>query len=188
MADQLSFMDLAPQHPARPPGNVYLALLPDEPAAARCSLTLRQIRRDTGLRGSGMDGRFHVSLQGFGESSELTDEFVEEVKAAASTVAAAPFEVLFDRVVTFGRDAIVLRGPEHERPVRAFFASLGAGLTQVRRLRRAAWSFRPHLTLIYANQRLPERQVEPIGWTVRDFVLVRSHHGHEVLGRWFLRG
>ena len=188
MADQLSFADLAPQLEARPPGNVYLALLPDAPAAARCSRMLRELRRETGLRGSGMDGRFHVSLHGIGPSSELPDAFVAEVMAAAASMTAAPFEILFDRIATYGRNAVVLRGPEHEEPVRAFFANLGAALARVPWLHRARWSFSPHLTLIYADRPLAERQVEPVGWTVREFVLVRSHHGLEVLGRWALRG
>lgn len=187
MPDQLSFADFAPARLPRPPGQIYFALFPDVPAAALCGLMLRQMQREAGLRGGGMDGRFHVSLQGIGESSELTDELVEEAKAAAATVASAPFAVRFDRIATFGRNAVVLRGPEHEAPVRAFFAGLGAALARVPRLRRARWTLAPHLTLIYADRPLPERQVEPIGWTVRDFVLVRSHHGHEVLDRWSLR-
>ena len=50
--------------------------------------------------------------------------------------------------------------------------------------------FRPHMTLIWASRRVDEYPIVPIRWTVREFVLVRSHVGqsrHEYIGRWPLR-
>jgi len=56
---------------------------------------------------------------------------------------------------------------------------------------RVASSFTPHVTLLYDGRVVTERLVEPIRWTVREFVLVRSLLGktrHIVIGRWPLRG
>jgi hypothetical protein len=49
----------------------------------------------------------------------------------------------------------------------------------------------PHLTLLYDVRRVEEQPVAPIGWTVREFVLVHSRLGrglYKSLGRWPLRG
>ncbi len=52
-------------------------------------------------------------------------------------------------------------------------------------------SDKPHVTLLYDSRLVPEQPVEPVRWTVTEFVLVHSHQGlgrHEELGRWALRG
>lgn len=50
--------------------------------------------------------------------------------------------------------------------------------------------FEPHMTLLYRGQLIPEVVLdEPVGWTVRDFVLVHSLQGegrHEHLCYWLL--
>ena len=53
--------------------------------------------------------------------------------------------------------------------------------------------FTPHLTLLYGDRIVTERSIEPIRWTVRDFVLVQSLRGrgeskHIHLARWPLCG
>jgi 2'-5' RNA ligase len=47
--------------------------------------------------------------------------------------------------------------------------------------------FTPHLTLLYDNRYVEGRDVEPIAWSVREFVLIHSVLGktrHIHLGRW----
>ena len=49
----------------------------------------------------------------------------------------------------------------------------------------------PHVTLLYDDVLVEERAVEPIRWTVREFVLVHSLLGqtrHVPLARWPLGG
>lgn len=188
MPEQLSFGGFGP--PRRAPsagGEVYFALLPDEAATARCVLCAREVQRQTGLRGRIREGSFHVSLHYVGPAAKLTEGLVGQVEKAAADVSAAPFEIVFDRVRSFGRAAVVLAGPPEPRgPVHGLFDSLGSALG-----RREA-SFAPHLTLFYVDRPMAgwpmaERRVEPIGWSVRDFVLVRSDRGLEVMGTWPLR-
>ena len=62
--------------------------------------------------------------------------------------------------------------------------------TWLRLARRVSAQYTPHLTLLFDERRVVERGVEPIGWTVRELVLVRSLHGqarHVALGRWPLK-
>ncbi|MGH8283840.1 MAG: 2'-5' RNA ligase family protein [Gammaproteobacteria bacterium] len=50
--------------------------------------------------------------------------------------------------------------------------------------------FTPHVTLLYGNNVMKPQSIEPIGWTVREFVLVHSLLGrteHRVLERWPLQ-
>jgi 2'-5' RNA ligase len=50
--------------------------------------------------------------------------------------------------------------------------------------RLATTNFTPHVTLLYDARDVDEFPVEPIGWTVKEFVLIRSLNGHEHLVRW----
>ena len=78
----------------------------------------------------------------------------------------------------------VLIGEKGLRRLQSFRQTLGAALTR-RGLRRLAnTNFTPHVTLLYDARGVDEYPVEPIGWTVREFVLIRSLNGHEHLVRW----
>ena len=50
--------------------------------------------------------------------------------------------------------------------------------------------FTPHVTLSYADRRLPERPIRPISWRPDEFVLIHSEVGRSIyhtLERWPLR-
>ena len=56
-----------------------------------------------------------------------------------------------------------------------------------RGLRRLAnTNFTPHVTLLYDAHGVEEYPIEPISWTVKEFVLIRSLKGHVHLARWSL--
>ena len=99
-----------------------------------------------------------------------------------------PFEVSFDRTASFrgrsGNRPFVLIGEKGLRRLQSFRQMLGAAMTR-RGLRRLAnTNFTPHVTLLYDARGVDEYPIEPIGWTVTEFVLVRSLNGHEHLVRW----
>jgi 2'-5' RNA ligase len=81
----------------------------------------------------------------------------------------------------------VLFGDEGLRELRRFRRMLGAAMTRKGLRRRAAGDFTPHVTLLYDRREVEELPIEPISWTVRDFVLVHSRQGHLHLARWPLR-
>jgi len=52
-------------------------------------------------------------------------------------------------------------------------------------------SFNPHMTLLYDSCALQARTIDPVRWTMTEFVLVDSLRGrtrHVPLARWQLRG
>lgn len=188
MPEQLSFGgDFARRRTPSAGGIVYLALLPNEAASARCALCARDTQQQTGLRGWIREGRFHVSLHGIATFAELTEDVEEHVREAAAGVSVAAFDIEFDRVMSFGNKVVVLAGPPERRgPVYDLFDELGLALGL------PAKSFRPHLTLFYVDRPtaawpMAERQIEPVRWTVHDFVLVHSDRGLAVRGTWPLR-
>ena len=168
---------------------LFLAALPDAGTAAR-------IHRLAGVlkRAHKFDGRLiaperlHISLFFLGGLPEL---HVQAASEAAAGVQTEPFEVSFDRTASFrggpGNRPFVLIGEKGLRRLRSFRRTLGAAMMR-RGLRRVAnTSFEPHVTLLYDARSVDEYPVEPILWTVTEFVLVRSMKGHEHLVRWSLR-
>lgn len=172
---------------------LFLAALPDEAAARRIDAVAQALRRDAGLHGApiGVD-RYHVTLLFLGDCSP--DDAAERVRRVAEGLDVrghAPFDVSFDRIAAFGRRTgrapVVLRASGgvdrlaalHER----LRTSTGSAVADGR-------PYTPHLTLMYDEGRVAERPIEPIGWTVREVVLVHSRIGrqrHTVLGRWPLQ-
>jgi RNA 2',3'-cyclic 3'-phosphodiesterase len=91
-----------------------------------------------------------------------------------------------------GNKPLVLCGDEGVSGLQVFRQSLCSALEQSGVFRRTHLPYTPHVTLLYdrsegrARRRL-EQKVEPVGWTVREFVLVHSLLGqtrHVALRRW----
>jgi 2'-5' RNA ligase len=169
---------------------LFFALFPDAPAAARLKTVAAQqcIRHRLTGRPIGAE-RFHVSLLGFGAHAGLPAGLIAALQKAAASVTVAPFEVTFDRALSFlGRPRPrVLCGDNAE--LIAFQRTLGRALERhgVARVKR---QFMPHVTLLYDERDVDEDAIEPIRWSVREFVLVHSRRGqgeYVALARWPLR-
>jgi 2'-5' RNA ligase len=90
-----------------------------------------------------------------------------------------------------GNQAFVLRA-KAEPLFTSFHHALGIEMKKAGIGRSVTPRFTPHLTLLYGDRMVTERSIEPIRWTVRDFVLVQSLRGrgqakHNLLARWPLR-
>ena len=70
------------------------------------------------------------------------------------------------------------------RELQSFRKMFSAALTRRGMRRLANSNFTPHVTLLYDTRDVEEYPIEPIGWTVKEFVLIRSLNGHEHLVRW----
>lgn len=191
MASQASFPGFAP---AAATDRLFLAVFPDRATAAQlAALAAAQCARH-GLRGKPLlTERFHVTLFHLGDSAGLRQDLVDAATRAAARVTAVPFEVVFDRVASFGgrRDKLpfVLRAEGGNAALRAFHADLGAQLREAGVGQVTAAGFEPHVTLAYDARLVAPEAVAPVSWRVDEFVLVHSLLGktrHIPLGRWSL--
>lgn len=168
---------------------LFFSIFPDHAAAVRIANTAEHFRRICGLKGAPLlTDRFHVTVQGLGNYDGLPRSVVAKAIGAGAAVTSMPFEVAFDRVTSFaGSDALVLRGGDGIDGIVMFHHALGVAM---RKSGLSAGSqITPHITLLYERRRVEEQFIEPIRWTVRDFVLVHSWRGrtmHIPLERWRL--
>jgi 2'-5' RNA ligase len=168
---------------------LFFSIFPDQAAAVRIANTAERFRRICGLKGAPLlTDRFHVTVQGLGTYDGLPKSVVAKAIEAGAAVTSRPFKVAFDRVTSFaGSDVLALRGGDVVDGIVMFRHALGVAM---RKSGLSAGSqFTPHITLLYERRRVEEQFIEPIRWTVRDFVLVHSLRGrtmHIPLERWHL--
>jgi 2'-5' RNA ligase len=168
---------------------LFLAVVPDAAAAARISRLAHVLKRAHKFDGKVIEpGRLHVSLFFLGE---LSEQIVQVASDAAAEVRLPPFEVLFDRSVSFlgkpGNRPFVLVGDEGLDRLKSFRQTLGVAMAGKGLRYLTKRDFTPHVTLLYADRDVEEHPIEPIRWTVNEFVLIHSMHGHVHLARWPLR-
>jgi 2'-5' RNA ligase len=168
---------------------LFFSIFPDQAAAVRIANAAEHFRRAYGLKGAPcLTDRFHVTVQGLGNYDGLPRSVIAKAIEAGAAVMSRPFEVAFDRVTSFaGSDALVLCGGDGVDGLVMFHHDLSVAL---RKFGLSADSqFTPHITLLYDGRRIERQFIEPIRWTVRDFVLVHSLRGrtmHIPLERWHL--
>lgn len=185
--------EAAPQLPAH---RLFLAVKPDTGTAEHIVRLVEQLRPVVGFKGKALRAeRLHVTLYHLGDFVQPPPEdVVERARAAAGGLAQQPFDVTLDQVVSFygRRDhrPFVLLGGDGAASLMAFQLALGEAL-QHAGLPVPRGHFKPHITLLYDRGGFAPRSVEPITWTVRDFVLIHSWLGktrYDELGRWPLKG
>ena len=178
---------------ASPTDGLFLAVLPEAHARPRIEGAAQQLHSRHGLKGKLLaPDRYHISLFSFGEHNGLPPRLVSEVMTAAAAIEASPFDVAFDRAVSFygGKQRpLVLCGGDGVAKLIALQRVIDAAMQRAR-LGRTKQPFVPHVTLLYDRQGIDEQPVERIGWTVTEFVLIHSLLGRSQyipLGRWPLR-
>lgn len=182
--------------PPQPTDRLFFAILPDAEAAARIAQLAQQLRTQHGLKGKALaTERFHVTLHHVGDYVGFPQQTVDAAREAAATVTAPPFMLGFDRAASFAGKPrnvpLVLRGDDGLLALTAFQQSLGTAMAKAGLGRSAGAAYTPHLTLLYDDRRVAAQAIEPIAWTAREFVLVRSLIGrsqHVALARLPLRG
>ena len=175
---------------------LFFAVFPDTGAAARIAALAQALRNVHGLKNNAIaTERLHVTLHLLGDYAGVPKEIVATAEDAAAAVATPPFEVGFDRVRSFrgkpGKRPCVLCGGDGAVALSGFQQALGAALRHTGLALGDERPYTPHVTLLYDSRRVAEQAVEPIAWTAREFVLVRSLIGqgrYLPLARWPLRG
>lgn len=177
----------------QPTDRLFFAIIPTPHAAAAIARQRGLLREAYALKGRsiGID-RLHVTLIYLGDYLGLPEDVVTAAIAAAASIKAAPFDVAFDRAMSFrGRPRnrpLVLLGDDGVTALTEFQQTLGGAL-QNTGLGTANSHYTPHVTLLYDNRLVPAGTIEPISWTVSEFVLVHSLIGrtrHVPLARWAL--
>lgn len=187
---------IAPR-PRRKFDRLFFGVFPDALGRAGTSRVLRRLAGLLDLNGKPLAPmRRHVSMLHLGDyHNGLPDFVVAGARDAAASVRAVPFEVCFDRAESFhgGRRnlPLVLRGGAGLAALIAFRAVLGDAMRRHGLALQVGLAFTPHLTLSYEPGRLRPCEIEPVRWTVREFVLIHSHYGesrYSELGRWPIDG
>jgi RNA 2',3'-cyclic 3'-phosphodiesterase len=196
MAEQFDLMGFAP--PPKPTDRLFFALFPSDEAISQIVKTSQHLRDTHGLTGKSLSNdRLHVTLHHVGDyAGGLPNGVVKAAQDVAATTAMPAFDVTFDRAMSFAgsprNKPFVLRGNEkHDGGMAAliafqknmYLAMCRTGLQGP----RANAKFAPHVTLMYDSHSVQDQAIEPISWTVHDFVLVHSLLGqnrHIHLGRW----
>jgi RNA 2',3'-cyclic 3'-phosphodiesterase len=165
---------------------LFFAVVPDAVAAARISRLAHVLKHAHQFDGKVIEpGRLHVSLFFLGE---LSEQIVRVACEAAAEVRVPPFEVLFDRSVSFrggpGNRPLVLVGDKGLDWLKSFRRTLGIVMARKGLRYLTKKDFTPHVTLLYADRNVEEQPIEPVRWTVNEFVLIHSMHGHVHLARW----
>lgn len=180
----------------REPDRLFFAILSPREAAAEITECIRILRVAHGLKGRPIaPARLHVSLHGLGSFFRLPDTVIVSAREAGASVAMPPFEIVFDRVLSFGKGdgtrPFVMRPGGDPAALVALHRTLGEATTKAGLGRRFASRFTPHMTLLYDNRTVKEHAIEPIRLTVSDFALVHSLVGQSryvELARWPLCG
>jgi RNA 2',3'-cyclic 3'-phosphodiesterase len=147
------------------------------------------------LSGSGERFRgntLHMTIQGIANTKFLDTGLVEQARLAASALRVAPFELCFDRLMTFGGGmgsrALVLGTDGRNDCANDLAAALHESLREAGFMLPRRRSIVPHVTLAYGVGFAETRCLaEPVRWTIRDITLIDSLQGqgrHVPLGNW----
>ena len=120
---------------------------------------------------------FHVTTMHIGDGFGLSQETVDATTHVMRQIALRPFRVVFDRVTRFSNGALVLCGGDGVAGLELLHERFCAILAEAG-LKRRKSGYTPHITLLRDRRLVAEEPVEPIGWSVREIVLV-----HSLLGR-----
>lgn len=134
-------------------------------------------RREFGLKGALFTPqRLHVSLCGVQPREGVSEALVDIFRRIGDSIAMSPFDVVFDRAVSFARNggkrAFVLRAGGELVALIEFHRTMDAAMMRAGFNGRS--SFLPHMTLLYDGRPVVEHEVETVRWTARDFVLLHS--------------
>jgi len=167
-------------------GRLFFAVVPDFGSAAKIHRLAGILKRAHRFSGELIvPERLHVSLLFLGRWSE---QMARSACEAVAGIKMTPFEVSFDRTASFrgrpGNRPLVLLGDDTLDRLKSLGQMLGAAIAEKGIGCRAVRDFAPHITLLYGERAVDEYPVEPIRWTVKEFVLIHSLQGHAHLARW----
>lgn len=173
--------------------SLFFCAFPDPTACEAIAEETNALRVEHSLIGlPTTPNRLHVTLHYLGEHLIEREDIVQAASNAAARVAHAPVGFTLARAASFStrgeQSPCVLLCEDERPPLHGVWRELGNHLMAAGLGRYVKREFTPHVTLLYDTRVLAPQAIEPIGWEVRDFSLVRSVQGeYRVLGSWALR-
>ena len=173
-------------------GQLFLASKPGADAAVRIYRLAEVVKCARHFGGDLIvPHHLHITLFPLDDRRYSLQHTVLKACEAAQEVRMPPFEVWFDRIGSFrGRPdnhAFVLLGGDGLSGLRLLRQTLGEAMVRKGLRHLVNKEFTPHITLLYDRRKVEEQPIEPIAWTVGEFVLIHSLYGHAHLARWPLR-
>lgn len=159
----------------KPESRLLFMIRPDGSATSRLMRLMGRLRCEGAMLGRAIEAhRLHITLHHIGDFIDQTPfSLLRTAEQAAATVKKPPFGVALDRIVGTRR-SLLLRPSDGSPALRAFQRALGVALIKAGLHYHVDPTFSPHVTLSYDFCDFPERSIEPIIWTVRQFFLIES--------------
>jgi 2'-5' RNA ligase len=182
-------MDAMPPSPER----LFFAVWPGDAVRARIAANASRLHRDGDRNARMVDAaRYHLTLQFIGTYAPLPAVLVDTAIAAGNAQRAAGFELVLDRLGSFGNGRVSWMGPSQvPHALGALVEGLGRSLSSCATVAPGTLqSFVPHLTLARHLTLPPEKGIEPVHWSVDAFALFASGatpSGYRQLAHWTLQ-
>ena len=185
-------LSLGQEFDGSPTRRLFLGIRPDAGASSGLTRLMAELRSGGIMLGRSVDpDRLHITLHHLGDfADQIPPSLIPAVNVAMATVKMQPFEVVCDRVGGT-KGPFLLRASDGSPALKIFRQTLSAALIEAGLRRYIDPAFNPHVTLSYDFSDAPEHIIEPISWTVRQFVLIESllgRHRHIERGCWSIRG
>jgi 2'-5' RNA ligase len=184
-------LSLGEEFDGGPTRRLFLGIRADGGAISGLTRLMAELCSDGIMPGRPVDpDRLHITLHHLSDfADQIPSSLIPAVNVAMATVKMQPFEVVCDRVGGT-RGPFLLRASDGSPALKIFRQTLSAALIEAGLRRYVDPVFNPHVTLSYDFSDTPEHIIEPISWTVRQFVLIESllgQHRHIVRGCWSIR-
>lgn len=168
-----------------PREHLFFCVRPDAETSMLIDQRKRNFLRTSHLGGKSRDRKLlHITLHGAGKYEDLPNHIIAAAQRIGDAVSMPPFEVTLHSIESFRQSkALVLLAESdglQELHKRLAILMKKNGFRIDRR-------FNPHMTLHYCTQVIPSQMIEPICFTVAEFVFIHSEFGlsrHNVIGRW----
>jgi len=168
---------------------LFFALWPDDSVRRAIGDSVANLPIPRGARAIRPE-RFHVTVVFLGDFDPLSESMLAAMQAAADSVRSRCFELSLDRFDSFARSRVGWLGPRTvPAELTALHDALDIALRSAGVPLTSSTPFVPHIT-IQRNVRtpLPAMDLPPIGWKVREFVLVTSlpasPEPYRIVGTW----
>ncbi|MET0364355.1 MAG: 2'-5' RNA ligase family protein [Sphingobium sp.] len=176
---------MAPESPASQKQWFFFALRPPRQEAHRIAAWLERTTQPGWDRM--LTDRLHVTLAITPTFMNCPEDIVARLLRAGNHVAAAPFRLELDSL-SIGPQSVALRPSRTHTAAKALHQALARAMAREGVPLLPDYTFSPHVTLAYRQgPSASQQKVEPFGWDVEDFVLIRSLIGrtrHISLGTW----